>query len=117
MRGTILRIADLRSQSAYIRVAVRRPTLSRRMVECFLALRPSMGERRSSRHPVVKAASLTLTSGPRRLPRATKRRTPGSSRSETNYSSYLTGRSTSGDLRLIDPFWVDSQGRDELALT
>ena len=33
MRGTILRIADLRSQSAYIRVAVRRPTSSRRMVE------------------------------------------------------------------------------------
>jgi hypothetical protein len=35
VRGTILRIADLRSQSAYIRVAVRRPTLSRRMVECL----------------------------------------------------------------------------------
>jgi hypothetical protein len=40
VRGAILRIADLRFQSAYIRVAVRRPTPSRRMVEClFVRLR------------------------------------------------------------------------------
>ena len=39
VRGTILRIADLRSKSAYIRVAVRRTTCSRRMVE-FLPVLP-----------------------------------------------------------------------------
>ena len=68
MRGTILRIADLRSEPAYIRVAVRRPTLSRRMVECLLALRPPVMGRRSSRLPDVKVGRSALTSGPRRLP-------------------------------------------------
>ena len=39
VRGTILRIADLRSEPANIRVAVRRPTMSRRMVEFLSAPR------------------------------------------------------------------------------
>ncbi len=54
MRGTILRIADLRSQSAYIRVAACRSTPSRRMVECSAVHRPETRGGRSSRLPVVK---------------------------------------------------------------
>ena len=68
VRGTILRIADLRSQPAYIRVAVRRPTWSRRMVECLSVPRPGHWGRRSSRLPDVKVVRprfgrCTLTSG------------------------------------------------------
>jgi hypothetical protein len=74
VRGAILRIADLRSQSAYIRVAVRRTTFSRRMVEfSFVHRRTEMGPRRSSRHPEVKVVHLAalrvlhLDLGARRL--------------------------------------------------
>ena len=63
--GTIPRIADLRSEPAYIGVGVRRPTLSRRTVEALPVHHRSIpGKTRSSGHPEVKAASLTLTSGP-----------------------------------------------------
>ena len=52
VRGTILRIADLRFESAYITVVVRRPTSSRRMVEfSFVPHLGNTGKRRSSRHP------------------------------------------------------------------
>jgi hypothetical protein len=54
VRGTILRIADLRSEPAYIRVAVCRSTPSRRMVECSAVRRPEIRGGRSSRLLVVK---------------------------------------------------------------
>ena len=56
MRGTILRIADLRFQSAYIRVTVRRSTSSQPMVEFSLVPHQNnTGIRRSSRYPEIKA--------------------------------------------------------------
>ena len=63
MRGTILRIADLRSQPAYIRVAVCRSTPSRRMVECSAVRHHELRGGRSSRLPSSRFASLNLVDG------------------------------------------------------
>lgn len=65
VRGTVLRIAELRSESAYIRVAVRRTTLSRRMVEPSATLpRLERVSRRSSRLDLRAALSHEADSHP-----------------------------------------------------
>ena len=63
MRGTILRIADLRFQPAYIRVAVHRPTLSRRMVERSSVLRRTHRGDVAAVSPVSRPLRFPLTPG------------------------------------------------------
>jgi hypothetical protein len=92
VRGTILRIAELRSQPAYIRVAVRRPTPSRRMVECLFVRRRRRRDDVAAVSPASGSLRFPLTLGPAACQEQTKRHEPLVRRAQKKRKIYPVDR-------------------------
>lgn len=106
VRGTILRIADLRFKSAHIRVAVRRPTSSRRMVELLPDHHRCSRESRSSRRPGLQGRSSSLHSGRSTLTPGAPPPANDANRCRTSGPARLQGN----DQLLLDgPFHIRSE--------
>jgi hypothetical protein len=97
VRGTILRIVDLRSEPAYIRVAGCRPARSRRMVEfSFVPHRSTRGDVAAVFPTAIQRYALLML-GPRRLPETIEGGDPLVRRAQIEPGlTHLTCRSTSG---------------------